>query len=148
MGIHDRPRLELAPPDLDIPHGGCPTLRVASHMAPPHEPFLPHCQHRAFVFYPSPHDKGYLAERLCSGSLCPPPPSRGIGRLGGRAQGCSLHLLLDSHHGGVCLLRGAPRTETVPYGPRLFCSWSSIKAYACYPPFCPSPPRLLAPWAL
>ncbi len=54
-----------------------------------------------------------MAERVRGCSVCPAPPSRGVGGLGGAERKDVLStFFLDSYHGDVCPLRQATKAPT------------------------------------
>ncbi len=101
MGIHHRLCLKLASPYVDVPHARCSTLWLGPAPASSYQSPVPYCEYAAPLFRFSPDDQSALEERFRGGSVCPSPSPRGIGSVGGRAQGRPFNFFLDAYHGCI-----------------------------------------------
>src|SRR2546421_7051598 len=91
MGVSDGTSGQLEPGDVAFAHARCAMVRTQPRLAPFHEPGLAHGEWRSAFPGSGEDDKANLAQCLCGRALCVASFARGIGRMGGRTEGCVEH---------------------------------------------------------
>src|SRR5262249_9007410 len=77
-------------------------------------------------------------------SVCSSSPQRGIGRLGGGAQECSVHVVLPACPRSVRLVCAEAGGAPLLVGCAAFCHGAGLEAHGNYSPACPPAGRFLA----
>src|SRR4029077_5428664 len=98
---------------MAFPHARQPNLWPECRWAPADQCADTCVQHCASVSVPQPGDWCEVAKRDCRGSLRPPPPARGVGRVGCGTEGYFVDFLRPAKSGGLRPLCGDDFVEAL-----------------------------------
>src|SRR5437879_3753772 len=120
MGLPKRRRLQLASVDVAVPHGGLPDVWVKA-LGPSFDQRAVPCRQYSSGFSGAPGaDRRVVAELHSRSALWPASAARGIGGVGGRAQGRFERVLLAVDYVGVRKIRRRVRCSAFDVGCWMF----------------------------
>ena len=136
--------------DDPVAHGGLADLRTKRRRTSSDECPAPRRKRHPPVPRSAGHDRGRLAQRVCGGGVRCSSVARGIGGVGGGAQGRVKRVVFHAHDLGVCALRATGRRpeakvqDLVWTGAGIFHLWPDEQADAGDGAVCPAAAGLLA----